>query len=281
MRTHDVAFASRPLSATVRLLTNGGRDIIFAPYGDQWRQLRKVAITELLSARRVLPFRRAREEEVSSMLRAVLGAAGAGAAVDMHVRLAALVSDTSARVVFGDGCKDRDMFLQQVEHGNKIGAGFNPADLWPSSWLARCLSTTVRRAEACRNTVYGILDGIINEHLERIDDGGGAGEAEDLLSVLLKIQMDDELQIPLDMDVVKGVVFDLFAAGSETSVTALEWIMPELIKNLKAMERATTVVRNALAVHDTMPEHALSEFRYLHLVIRDTFRLHPPAPLLL
>ena len=42
MRTHDTAFATRPLSATMRVLTNGGRDIIFAPYGDYWRQLRKI-----------------------------------------------------------------------------------------------------------------------------------------------------------------------------------------------------------------------------------------------
>ncbi|CAO2148150.1 unnamed protein product [Urochloa humidicola] len=280
MRTHDVAFASRPLSATVRVFTNGGRDVIFAPYGDCWRQLRKVTITELLSARRVLAFRRVREEEVAAVLRAVATAAAAGTAVDLHARLAALVSDTSARVVFGDRCKDRNMFLLQVEHANEIGAGFNPADLWPSSWLARRLSTAVRRAEACRDTVYGILDGIIKEHLERMD-GGRAGEADDLLSVLLKIQRDGELPIPLDMDVVKGVVFDLFAAGSETSVTALEWTMAELIKNPKAMERATAEVRNAFAAHGVVPEHALGELRYLHLVIRETFRLHPPAPLLL
>ncbi|CAO2152693.1 unnamed protein product [Urochloa humidicola] len=280
MRTHDVAFASRPLSATIRALTNSGRDVIFAPYGDRWRQLRKVAITELLSARRVLSFRPVREEEVAATLRVVAAAATTGVAVDLRARLAALVSDTSARVVFGDRCKDRDMFLQQVEHANEVGAGFNPADLWPSSWLARRLSTAVRRAEACRHTVYGILDGIIKDHLERMD-GGGAGEAEDLLSVLLKIQRDGELQIPLDMDIVKGVVFDLFAAGSETSVTALEWTLAELIKNPKVMERATAEVRNAFAVHGAVPEHALGELRYLHLVIRETFRLHPPAPLLL
>jgi hypothetical protein len=45
MKTHDTAFASRPLSSTIRVLTCGGRDIIFAPYGDHWRQLRKIAIT--------------------------------------------------------------------------------------------------------------------------------------------------------------------------------------------------------------------------------------------
>ncbi|CAO2152692.1 unnamed protein product [Urochloa humidicola] len=280
MRTHDVAFASRPLTATVRAISNGGRDIAFAPYGDRWRQLRKLAITELLSARRVLSFRHIREEEVAASLRAVAGAASAGAAIDVRVRLAALVSDTSARVVFGERCKDRDMFLRQVELANEVTAGFNPADLWPSSWLARRLSTAVRRVETCREIMFGILDSIIKEHLERMDDSGAA-EAEDLLTVLLKIQRDGELQIPLDMDAVKGVVFDLFSAGSETSVTALEWIMAELIKNPKVMERVTAEVRNAFGARGSVPENALGELRYLHLVIREAFRLHPPVPLLL
>lgn len=210
MKTHDTAFASRPLSTTVRVLTNGGRDIIFAPYGEHWRQLRKVAITELLSARRVLSFRAIREEEVAAALRACAAAAaapGGGRPVEMRARLSALVADATARAVLGDRCRDRDAFLRALDRSLELSAGFNPADLWPSSRLVGWLSGAVRRAEQCRDTVYGILDGIISEHLEMMDSAGGAGEAEDLLDVLLKIQRDGSLQIPLDMDVLKAVIF--------------------------------------------------------------------------
>jgi cytochrome P450 len=78
MKTHDMSFATRQVSATMGAFTDGGRDIIFAPYGERWRQLRKIAITELLSARRVLSFRGVREAEVAAMLRAVAVAAAAG-----------------------------------------------------------------------------------------------------------------------------------------------------------------------------------------------------------
>ncbi|CAL5053931.1 unnamed protein product [Urochloa decumbens] len=284
MKTHDAAFASRPLSASVRVITMGGRDIAFAPYGEHWRQLRKVAITELLSARRVLSFRAIREEEVGSVLRecaaAAAAAAGGAGTVEMRARLSAIVADATARAVLGDRCAERDAFLQALERGIELVAGFNPADLWPSSRLVGRLSGVVRRAEECRDTVFGILDGIIKEHLEMMDSGG-AGEAEDLLDVLLKIQKDGSLQIPLDMDVLKAVIFDIFGAGSETSATTLQWAMAELIRNPRAMRRATAEVRDTFASHGTVPEHALGELRYLHLVIRETLRLHPPAPLLL
>ncbi|KAJ1260068.1 hypothetical protein BS78_10G203400 [Paspalum vaginatum] len=281
MKTHDTSFATRPLSATVRVLTNGGRDIIFAPYGDHWRQLRKVAITELLSARRVLSFRAIREEEVGAMLRACAAAAAGSRPVEMRARLSALVADATVRAVMGDRCKDRDVFLRELDRSIELAGGFNPADLWPSSRLVAWLSSAVRRAERCRDTVFGILDGIIKEHLERMDGRGGAGEAEDLLDVLLKIQRDCSLQIPLDMDVLKAVIFDIFGAGSETSATTLEWAIAELIRNPKAMRRATAEVRGAFGARGAVSEQELGELRYLHLVIREAFRLHTPLPLLL
>ncbi|TVU26454.1 hypothetical protein EJB05_29001, partial [Eragrostis curvula] len=205
MKTHDTAFASRPLSVTLEPITNGGRDIIFAPYGEHWRQLRKIAVTELPSTRRVLSFRRIREEEVAAMLRAIVAAAAHP--VQLRTRLTNLVSDITVRAVVGDRCNESDLFLRQVERANELAGGFNPADLWPSSRIVRRLSSAARHGEELRTTVFRILDGIIKQHLERLDGGGAGGEAQDLLDVLLKVQRDGDLPIPLDMDVVKSVIF--------------------------------------------------------------------------
>jgi cytochrome P450 len=206
MKTHDTTFATRPLSATLRVITNGGRDIVFAPYGDYWRQLRKIAVTEIFTARRVLSFRDIREEEVAAVLQEVGEAAAAERPVEMHALLSALVADSTVRAVMGDRCKQRDAFLRELDCSLKLSAGFNPADLWPSSRLAVRFSGAVRRAKECRDAVYGILDSIIQEHLERMDSGGGRHD-EDLIDVLLRIQKEGGLQFPLDMDAIKSVIF--------------------------------------------------------------------------
>jgi cytochrome P450 len=209
MKTHDIAFASRALSATLRAMTDGGRDMMFAPYGDRWRQLRKIAIVELLSARRVLSFRGVRGEEITTMLRAA--AAAASGPFDMRAALATLVADTTMRAAVGDRCKHRDVLLRELDLSVSLAGGFNPADLWPSSRLVGRLSGAVERARACRDSVFAVLDSIIGEHLERMDEGAGHGggvvENEDLLHVLLKIQKDGSLEIPLDMDAIKLVIF--------------------------------------------------------------------------
>jgi cytochrome P450 len=74
---------------------------------------------------------------------------------------------------------------------------------------------------------------------------------------------------------------DIFSAGSETSATTLAWAMAELIRNPTAMHKATAEVRRAFAAAGAVSEDALGELPYLHLVIRETLRLHPPLPLLL
>jgi cytochrome P450 len=75
---------------------------------------------------------------------------------------------------------------------------------------------------------------------------------------------------------------DIFNAGMETSSTALEWAVAELIKNPRVMAKATAEVRRAFEARGTVAEQAIGDqLPYLGLVIRETLRLHPPLPLLL
>ncbi|KAG2581893.1 zealexin A1 synthase-like [Panicum virgatum] len=281
MRTHDAVFATRPMSPTMRALTDGGRGIIMAPYGAHWRQLRRITITKLLSARRVNSFRAVREEEAAAMLRVCAAAAAESRAVNMRERLSELITDTTMRAAMGDRIKDREVLLRALDEAIVLAAGFNPADLWPSSRIVSWLSSAVRRSEEIRQTSFGILDEIIKDHLERMERGDG-GEVEDLLDVLLKVQKDGELPIPLDTDVIKVAITDIFA-GSETTAPTLEWAMAELVQNPKVMERATAEVRRAFAAHGSVREEKLVEagLQYLPLVIRETLRLHTPLPFLI
>jgi hypothetical protein len=64
LRTHDQSFASRARSRVGEVLTCGYSDVVFAPYGEQWRQCKKLVTTHLLSAKKVQSYRAARHEEV-------------------------------------------------------------------------------------------------------------------------------------------------------------------------------------------------------------------------
>jgi len=76
-------------------------------------------------------------------------------------------------------------------------------------------------------------------------------------------------------------VQDLFAGGSETAATSLQWTMAELMRTPRVMRKVQDEVRQALAGRPTVTEDDLGDLRYMRLVIKESLRLHPPVPLLL
>lgn len=132
-----------------------------------------------------------------------------------------------------------------------------------------------------------VLDSVIREHQQRRyaaaagGGGGGDGDDEDLLDVLLRLQKDVDGQYPLTTLNIKSVIMDLFAAGSETSATALQRAMILLVRHPVAMGKAQAEVRAAFAGRGTATEDGLAGLRYLRLVVKEALWLYPPAPLLL
>ncbi|KAM3361506.1 hypothetical protein P3S68_016360 [Capsicum galapagoense] len=67
-KTHDLAFACRPKFMGIDIICYGSRDIAYIPYGEYWRQMRKICLMELLSAKNVRPFSSIRHDEVVRLI---------------------------------------------------------------------------------------------------------------------------------------------------------------------------------------------------------------------
>lgn len=73
----------------------------------------------------------------------------------------------------------------------------------------------------------------------------------------------------------------MFVAGTDTSSTAIIWAMSEIVKNPKVLERAQSEVRRVYKEKKYVDETHLHQLKYLKCIVKETLRLHPPAPLLL
>lgn len=75
---------------------------------------------------------------------------------------------------------------------------------------------------------------------------------------------------------------DIFLAGVNTSAITLAWAMTELIRNRRAMKKVQDEIRTTLGdKKERLTEDDLSQLHYFKLMVKETFRLHPAAPLLL
>jgi hypothetical protein len=93
-RTNDLLFACRPGSATIDAACGGSLGVIFSPYGEHWRQIRKFCIVEMLSARQVKRLEFIRDAEVTSLVRSIATASASSApVVNLTEAMSALLND--------------------------------------------------------------------------------------------------------------------------------------------------------------------------------------------
>ncbi|XP_038880328.1 cytochrome P450 736A117-like [Benincasa hispida] len=75
----------------------------------------------------------------------------------------------------------------------------------------------------------------------------------------------------------------MFAAGTDTTYTVLEWAMSKLLKHPKTMKKLKNEIRKIKGDHKGcyVNENDLDKMVYLKAIIKETLRLHPPIPLLI
>ncbi|XP_062000580.1 cytochrome P450 71D9-like [Rosa rugosa] len=282
MKTHDVVFASRPQILATAIMTYGCTSVSFAPYGDYWRQLRKIYAHELLSKMRVQSYRSVREDEVLNLIKRI--SLKTGSTVNLTSEIYSSTYSISYRAAFGKRSKDLENFIHCVKESMKLASGFNLADVFPSVKLLHLLSGMKPKLERLHKEADRIMENIINEHKEdKTSTKVLEGEAEeDLLDVLLKFhEHGGGLEFSLTTENIKAVIIEIFGGGGETSSTTVDWAMSEMIKNPRIMKMAQNEVREVFNRKGIADETSNGEMKYLDLVIKETLRLHPSNPLLL
>ncbi|KAM0064922.1 putative oxidoreductase [Helianthus debilis subsp. tardiflorus] len=279
MKTHDISFANRPKLLTVQIIAYNCQNLSFSPYGDYWKQMRKICILELLNVRKVQSFRSIREQESRNLIESL--ATQRSQTVKLSGMIFKMINTIISRCTVGSRCKDQAILIASIQDISQLSGGFDISDLFPSITLLPLITGKTKKMMNIRKKIDAILDSIILEHQELRVPGQSNNENEDLVDVLLRLKDDGDLQFPLTFDNIKAVILDMFVAGSDTSSVVIEWAMSELMKNPRVMKKAQDELRKVLKGRKMIHEPDLQELVYLKLVIKETLRLHPPLPFLL
>ncbi|GMY14980.1 cytochrome P450 71A1-like [Fagus crenata] len=280
MKTHDLALSSRPQIFSAKHLFYDCTDVAFSPYGAYWRHIRKICTLELLSVKRVQSYSFVREEEVARLI----GRIGESypSTTNLTKMLGLYANDVLCRVAFGrdfsaGGEYDRHGFQKMLEEYQVLLGGFSIGDFFPSMEFIHTLTGMKSRLQNTFQRFDKLFDQLLIEHQNPKRE---KEEHKDLVDVLLDIQQNGSDEMPLTTDNIKAIILDMFAAGTDTTFITLDWGMTELIMNPKVMERAQAEVRSIVGERRVVLESDLPQMHYIKAVIKEIFRLHPPAPVL-
>lgn len=90
---------------------------------------------------------------------------------------------------------------------------------------------------------------------------------------------DDQVYI-IDRVTIKAILLDLITGGYDTATTTLEWALTELIRQPRVMLHLQEELRSIVGNNRMVEEMDLPKLVYLDMVVKETLRLHPVAPLL-
>ncbi|KAF8087384.1 hypothetical protein N665_0588s0051 [Sinapis alba] len=287
LKTHDLECCSRPKTVGTGKLSYGFKDINFGPYGEYWREMRKLVVTELFSLKKVQSFSYIREEETDFMVKKVSESALKQSHVDLNKTFFSLAASIICRVALGLNFHESGFVIDQerieelvTEAAEALGS-FTFSDFFPGA-LGRFVDWLFQRHKKI-NKVFEDLDAfyqhVIDGHLK--PEGR---KNQDIVSLMLDMidKQGSEDSFKLSMDNVKAILMDIFLAGVDTGAITMIWVMTELVRNPNVMKKAQEKIRATLGVkRERVTEEDLGKVDYLKLIIKETLRLHPPVPLLL
>ncbi|KAF3438710.1 hypothetical protein FNV43_RR21474 [Rhamnella rubrinervis] len=108
VKNHDIVFSNRPRSTAPSILLFGCEDVGFSPYGEYWRQARKISVVELLSIKRVQEFQFVRDEETAAMVNRIRSVCVNGSTINIGETMIAIANNIVSRCVLGKSFMEED-----------------------------------------------------------------------------------------------------------------------------------------------------------------------------
>ncbi|XP_020236938.1 cytochrome P450 CYP736A12 [Cajanus cajan] len=281
LKTYDLVFASRPPLEAAKYIVWEQRNLAFGEYGSYWRNIRKMCTLELLSQTKINSFRSMREEELDLLIKLLGEAANDGVAVDVSAKVATLSANMSCRMILGKKYMDQDLdekgFKAVMQEAMYLAAAPNIGDYIP--YISKLdLQGLIKRMKVLRKIFDDFFDKIIEEHIQLEK---GEDKVKDFVDVMLGFVGTEESEYRTERSNIKAILLDMLLGSMDTSATAIEWTLSELLRNPRVMKKVQMELKNVVGMKRRVEESDLDKLEYLDMVIKESMRLHPVGPLLI
>ncbi|KAK8588456.1 hypothetical protein V6N13_087379 [Hibiscus sabdariffa] len=297
---NDRVFANRPMSNAGTYLGYDEASFGFASYGPYWREIRKLVAVELLSVHKIALLKHVQVSEVNAFIKNLYLFCNKNEQVPnrkiwIGPRLEVLIVNMMVRMIAGktyswgpDGEADKE--AQRVtkfikEFSSAVATVTAVSEVFPFlKWMDKW-SSQVKSMKRISTEMGSLIETWIDEHKLKKPKPGANNNHQDFIDVMLsKIKDDASMYGHTREKIIKATITVygmLIAAGIETTAIAMIWILSNLMNNRHSLKRAQQELDLKIGRHRWAEESDMEELVYLQAIIKETFRLYPPAPLLI
>ncbi|THG10570.1 hypothetical protein TEA_005655 [Camellia sinensis var. sinensis] len=232
LQKQDLAFSTRSIPDSLHAHDHNHYSVAWLPVADRWRSLRKIMTSNIFSGNRLDANQYLRRQKVEELISYVGKCCQEGVAVDIG-RVAFTTSlNLLSNTVFSmdladpslDSAKEFKVLVSNImEEAGKP----NLVDYFPV--LAKIDPQGIRgRMKVHFAKILQLFGRLIDERLE-LRKLRKTSEENDVLDILLDIIEQNSEDI--DRIHMEHLFLDVFAAGTETTSSTVEWAMAELLQN--------------------------------------------------
>ncbi|CAA7019697.1 unnamed protein product [Microthlaspi erraticum] len=287
LREKDEAFADRSDSYSLNLFTDGYKEVIFAPYGERSKLMKKMMATKLMCSTTLNKTLGDRTIEADNIVTYVYNLCQLGSmATPINVRDVILTNCHAVmmRLMFGqrhfdEPAKDGGLGPKEKEHMDAIYQAldcffsFEISNYVPflRGWNIGGAEAEIREAAAIINRCN---DSVIRERMHLWRNKGGKETEEDWLDILITLK--DCHGMPLfTFGEIRGLCKDINVATIDNTMNNVEWTIAELLNHPEILQKAINELDMVVGKDKLVQESDIPQLNYIKACSRESFRLHP------
>ncbi|MCD7461298.1 hypothetical protein HAX54_045854 [Datura stramonium] len=284
LKTHDRLLSGRFVPHPMRVEGSYIRNLAtetLEECDETWKKVRSMYQIVLFSHKAVESQVKIREKKVMELVNFV--ASKQGELVNIKdiafVTILNILSNSTISIDLVDfeGKGIGEGMRQWIRNYTKLEGIPQLADLYPI--LDGCtwdFQGTYKKLKGTFDRISDVWKHIINNKRKEIS-GKDYDDGQDFADALIRNGFEDKQ--------INALLMELYSAGTETTITTVEWTLVELLKNPQAMKKLRDEIARVLTTDDDrkitiVRELNLPNLPYLDACMKETLRLHPPAPLL-
>ncbi|KAL4583460.1 hypothetical protein LXL04_008033 [Taraxacum kok-saghyz] len=281
---NDIIFANRPRLLAGKILGSNYSSIGWAPYGDHWRNLRRISTIEIFSSHRLNDFHDIRADEGRLLIRKLISESFSPVhfkSVFHEMTLNVMMRMISGKRYFGgsgDLEEEGKRFRDMIKETALVADTSNLGDHLPMMrWFG--MNGLEKKLIALQKKRDIFFQGLIEQHrkVEGVEVENNNNN-NTMIKVLLQLQKSDPEYYTDQL--ITSFCLNLLTAGTDTSASTTEWALSLLLNHPHVLKKAQNQIDSHVGGSRLLDESDMNKLPYIRCILNETLRMYPAVPLL-